>query len=54
LFGPAPEAWAIIVGGSRWELGASLSPAVDRLVPRLLHYIELLIAVRLPAEAGHA
>jgi hydrogenase maturation protease len=54
LYAHSPEAWAIVVGGERWDYAESLSPAVEHLVPRLLHYIELLIAVRLPAEAGHA
>lgn len=54
LYGHGPEAWAISVGGARWDYAESLSPAVERLVPRLLHYIELLIAVRFRAEAGHA
>ena len=54
LYGRAPEAWAIFVGGASWDLAESLSPAVERLVPRLLHDVELLIAVRLPAETSHA
>ena len=54
LYGHSPEAWAIVVGGASWDYAESLSPAVEHLVPRVLHYIELLIAVRLPAEAGHA
>ena len=54
VYGHGPEAWAIVVGGASWDYAESLSPAVERLVPRLLHYIELLIAVRFRAEAGHA
>jgi hydrogenase maturation protease len=58
LYAHRPEAWAITVGGECWDYSETLSPAVERLVPRLLHYIDLLVAVRLPApaesEATHA
>lgn len=52
LYAQPPEAWAIVAGGQSWDAGDALSPVVQRLVPRLLHYIELLIAVRMPAAAA--
>ena len=54
LYGREPEAWSLVVGGQRWDYAVGLSPAVERGVPRLLRYIEMLIAARLTAEPSHA
>ena len=54
LYARRPEAWAIAVGGACWDYRDTLSPAIERLVPRLIHYVELLIAVRLAKELGRA
>jgi hydrogenase maturation protease len=53
LYGRAPEAWVITVGGEVWGYCDGLSPGVARAVPRVLHQIDLLMAARLPiAKVG--
>ena len=54
LYGRQPEAWSMSVGGEFWGYREGLSPQLDRIVPRLLHQIELLIAARVSGEAHHA
>ena len=51
VFGRAPETWAVLIGGARWDVGSPLSPAVSAAVPRALHQIDLIVAARCPACA---
>ena len=54
VFHHAPETWTVSIGGARWDVGASLSPAVDAAIPKALHRIEYIIAARCPAFLLHA
>jgi hydrogenase maturation protease len=52
LFGAAPEAWAVTVGGEAWDYGQTLSPPVRAAVPKVLHCIDLIVASRVPSTAA--
>jgi len=50
LYGHAPEAWCVTVGGEVWGYCDQLSDPVLAAVPKVLHQIDLLIAARIPSS----
>lgn len=52
LYGQVPAACIFSVGGESWELGTSLSPAIQAAIPRVIGSIENLIAARTNIALG--
>jgi hydrogenase maturation protease len=48
LYGRAPEAWSVTVGGEVWGYCDGLFDPALSAVPKVLHQIDLLIAARIP------